>query len=275
MDSLTAFSDVPDEKVSLGEAALLLASVFHPDISLERYRHHIQKVADEVGVRFKELLDAGAEDNPGTRLAALKHVLADKHGYEGDVERPNHIQNADLIRVIDRGKGGPVVLSILYIETALAQGWEVYGLDIPGYFAVRLDQDGQRLIFDPFKRCSVLQAPDLRKLVKDMLGEHAELSASYYEPVTRRAILMRLQNHIKLRQIESEDYHGALQSVEAMRVIDPGEFRLLLDAGVLYARTDQPRAAIDALEDYIKKAPDARDRQEAAILLQEIKHTLD
>jgi regulator of sirC expression with transglutaminase-like and TPR domain len=85
---------------------------------------------------------------------------------------------------------------------------------------------------------------------------------------------MRLQNNIKYRQIEVEDYAGALKTVEGMRMIDAGEYRLLLDAGVLYARTGQPKSAIDALEEYIKKAPKDRDRHEAAMLLQELKNSL-
>ena len=184
------------------------------------------------------------------------------------------MQNANLLRVIDRRKGMSVTLSVIYLAVAGAQGWEIYGLDFPGHFLCRIDKDGKRLIFDPFYECKVLEAPDLRSFVKQVRGENAELSASYFEPAGKRDILMRLQNNIKYRQIEVEDYAGALKTVEGMRMIDAGEYRLLLDAGVLYARTGQPKSAIDALEEYIKKAPKDRDRHEAAMLLQELKNSL-
>jgi len=51
-----------------------------------------------------------------------------------------------------------------------------------------------------------------------------------------------MQNNAKLRQIEGEDYLGALKTVEVMRLLDPNEYRLLFDAGVLYARTHQVMA---------------------------------
>ncbi|MBK7361975.1 MAG: transglutaminase family protein [Micavibrio sp.] len=184
------------------------------------------------------------------------------------------MQNANLLRVIDRRKGMSVTLSVIYLAVAGAQGWEIYGLDFPGHFLCRIDKDGKRLIFDPFYECKILEAPDLRSFVKQVRGENAELSASYFEPASKRDILMRLQNNIKYRQIEVEDYAGALKTVEGMRMIDAGEYRLLLDAGVLYARTGQPKSAIDALEEYIKKAPKDRDRHEAAMLLQELKNSL-
>lgn len=269
--SLAGYGPLADDLVDPAEVALLFAALAHPGISLERYRIHLKKTAEDVAERYKALLAAGAEETPETRLASLKHILADKQGYEGDRDNPAHIQNADLIQVIDRRKGGPLTLGILYMSAARAQGWQVSGLAIPGYFAARMDAGGHRLIFDPFEGCRILQAADLRRLVKQAKGPQAELSIDYYNAAGNREILIALQNQVKLRQVEAEDYEGALQSVEAMRAVDPGEFRLLLDAGVLNARTGRRDAAIAALEDYIGKAPDPRDRREAAILLLQVR----
>ena len=272
---LKILAGLPDREIDIGPAALALAAIGQPDVSLERYFNHLKKLCEETATRHAELLEAGANDNVETRLAALKHIIADKYGYTGDEDNYDDLQNASLIRVIDRGKGLPITLSILYIHVARAQGWDIAGLNIPGHFVCRIDKDGQRVIFDPFSRCGILVAADLRALVKKAQGSHAELSSNYFEPTPNREILIRLQNNIKFRQIEGEDYDAALKTVEAMRAIDPGEFRLLLDAGVLYARTNQPRAAIDMLEDYIKKAPRDRDRHDAALLLQQLKDNLN
>ncbi|GJL85030.1 MAG: hypothetical protein DHS20C02_08050 [Micavibrio sp.] len=263
-----------DSEVDLAAAALAFASIDRPGLSLERYSIHLQKLAKEVGLRHEELLKAGADDNVETQLAALKHVLVDGHDYGGDEGNYDNLENANLVGVIDRGKGMPVTLSILYIHTGKAQGWDIAGLNIPGHFACRLQKDGQVVIFDPFSRCRILQASDIRKLVKKALGEHAELSSDYHDPMPNKNILIRLQNNIKLRQIEMEDYKGALQTVEMMRLIAPEEYRLFLDAGVLYAKLEQLDSAVDALESYIEQAPDARDRADAAQLLAQIKESL-
>lgn len=262
------------QELNLSTVTLLLSEFSHPGISTERYLHHINKLSEEVGYRYNELITAGAEDNAETHLAALKHVLADQYGYVGDSEHYDDLRNADLIDVIERRKGMPITLSILYIIVGRAQGWDLAGLNVPGHFVVRIEAEGQRLIFDPFNRCEVLNAPDLRQLIKKTLGEQAELSASYFEPVTDRQMLIRLQNNIKIRKIEGEDYEGALGTVDTMRALDPDEYRLLLDEGVLCARTGRAHRAMTALEEYIKIAPDQRDRQEAAILLNHIRTTL-
>ncbi len=264
-----------DESIDLARTALYLAALEQPGLSLDRYETHLNRMAEEVRERHQALLNAGAEDNAETRLAALKHIMADKYDYNGDSETYDDLQNASLIRVIDRRKGMPIALGILYIQIGRALGWPIYGLNVPGHFVCRIDHDSTRLIFDPFNKCGVLSAPDLRKFVKQSLGQNAELSSTYYEPAGNRTILLRLQNNIKLRRIEVEDYEGALHVVEAMRAIDPQEYRLLLDAGVLYARTNRLQNAIESLEDYISKAPGDRDRQEAAMLLRQIRETLN
>ncbi len=267
---LNAVAVMPDDEIDLAPAAIALAACEHPGLSLDRYFNHLKKLAEGVRDRYVELLEAGADDAAETRLAALKHVLSDRFDYAGDSENYDDLENADLIRVIDRRKGMPIALAILYIHAGQAQDWDIHGLNFPGHFLVRLDKDGQRLIFDPFEGCRVMQAPDLRALLKQAMGPKAELSAHYYEPAGGREILIRLQNNIKLRRIDLEDYEGALKTVEAMRRVDPDEYRLLLDAGVLYARTGRSKAAVAMLEDYIAKAPDPRDRHEAELLLQHI-----
>ncbi len=270
---------LPDEGIDLGLSALALGALDQPGITLDRYVHHLDILIQDVGERHLELLKAGAQDTIETRLAALKHVISDQHAYIGDKQSYESLENVNLIRVIERAKGIPITLSILYIHVARAQGWDISGLNIPGHFVCRLEQGSHRVIFDPFENCKILEAADLRLLVKRAVGERAELSASYFEPTPNRGILIRLLNNTKLRKIEDEDYQGALDVVERMRAIDPGEFRLLLDAGVLYARVDQTRAAIDALEDYIKHVPADRawdgDRHDAQLLLIELKGRLN
>ncbi len=275
LDYLKSLADLADGDIDLGLAALALADEAQSGINIERYQNHLKRLSNEVAERYQKLLDEGAQDDAETQLAALKHILCDSHGYIGDHETYDDLQNASLIRVIERARGLPITLCILYIHAGRAQGWDVAGLNIPGHFVCRIGKDGRRVIFDPFENCKILGAPDLRALIKKAHGPQAELSSEYYEPAGNRDILIRLQNNIKFRQIEIEDYAGALKTVEAMRLIDPKEFRLLLDAGVLYAKTDQTRAAIETLETYIGRAPHNRDRQEAELLLLDLKASLN
>lgn len=264
-----------DKDIHLTDTALAMAALDSPGISIERYQNHITKMIGEVRQRHQALLDKGADDNAETQLAALKYVIADVHGYEGDTETYEDLQNVNLIRVIERQKGMPISIALLYVHIGLEQGWSIASLSFPAHVVCRIEKSGQRLLFDPFNKCKILQAADLRQLLKTLVSPQAELATSYYEPATKRDMLIRMQNNIKLRQIESEDYLGAVKTIETMRLIDPDEYRLLLDAGVLYARTNQALAAVDALEKYIDLAPSKADQHDALLLLQQIKESLN
>lgn len=272
---LNDIGQIKDEKIDLGLSALALAGVAIPERSLERYWHHLVKMTQEVQTRHKELLENGGNDDAKTQLAALKHIIADKHGYDGDKEHYDNIQNANLVHVIDRRKGMPIALSILYLHIGKQQGWSIFALNFPAHVVCTIEKEGERLLFDPFNQCRLLNASDLREYLKTLIHSKAELSPQYYNRATSRDLLIRLQNNIKLRQIEAEDYEGAVQTVEMMRKIDPAEYRFLFDAGILYARIEKPLAAIRALEIYIDASTNQGEREEALAILSQIKMVLN
>lgn len=267
--------ELKDQDINLANTAIVIAALDSPGLKIERYQHHIQTIIDEVALRYAMLLKEGAADDALTQIAALKHIISDKHEYVGDAENYDDLQNVNLIRVIERRKGMPVALALLYIHVGQAQGWSVEALNFPAHVICRLEKNGQRVLFDPFNRCEVMQAADMRILLKTLVGEEAELQPEYYDPSSKRNVLIRMQNNIKLRLIEAEEYENAVKVIEIMRRLDPEEYRLLLDAGVLYARTNQALAAIDVLEDYIERAPYPEDQHEALMLLKQIQSSLN
>src|SRR5258708_6442305 len=138
----------------IAEAALALASFDRPRVGLARYRQHLAAIAHDVGRHSGAVgLQPTALSRGGdlaARAQALNEIILLKHGYSGDELTYDDLQNANLMRVVDRRKGLPVALGILYLHTARAQGWESVGLAFPGHFLVRLGDGAERLILDPF-----------------------------------------------------------------------------------------------------------------------------
>jgi len=277
LEYLEAVGHLPDVEIDVAPVAICLAAVGtgqYKGRNFERYFHHLKRITEETAQRYEDLLAAGGQDDPETQLAALKHILADKYGYSGDEDNYNDLRNADLIAVIDRARGLPIALSLLYLHAGQAQGWDIKGISFPGHFLVRLERAGRRIIFDPFQGAVPVEAPQLRALLKNALGPNAELSSDYFEAATNREILTRLQNNIKLRQIEASDYTGALETIKAMRLVAPQEFRLLLDAGVLYSKTGQMEQAEDALMRYIDEVKNPQFKQDALLLLEQVRREM-
>ncbi len=259
-----------DAEIDLGDAALALALLFLPGVKPDRYRNHLKKLGDQMAEEFQSRLRLKEADTLALRVATLKKVMHETNNYAGDTENYDDIQNANIIRAIERRKGLPVTLGILYIIAARRAGWDIEGLNFPGHFLVRMSLGGERIILDPYKGGQEMNAAELRQLLKSIAGKGAELSHNFYDPVTSRDMLIRLQNNLKKRLIESEEYAQAIIVVEAMEALAPDEYRTLFDKGVLYAKLGQNKQAQAALERYIEKTPRQQEKQQAQMILQQI-----
>lgn len=264
-----------DNAIDIGEGALALAALTLPGLNVDRYRQHLRKLCEQTEAEFHLRLKQKEEDSLRLRVDILRKVIHDINGYRGDVESYDDIQNANFIRVIERRRGLPVALGILYIVIARRMGWDCDGLNFPGHFLVRLEMGRERIILDPFEQGKEMNAAELRHLLKSIAGKNAELSHNFYDPVSGRDVLVRLENNLKKRLIEGEDYGQAIMAAEAISTFAPAEYRIYLDKGVLYAKLGQNQLAIGALETYIARTPNPKEKQHAQILLQQIKSSLD
>ena len=183
--------------------------------------------------------------------SALGEVIASAYGYRGDSETYDDLQNADLVRVIERRKGLPVALSILYLHVARAQGWDAEGLAFPGHFLIRVEIDGARHVLDPFNDGAGARRAGAAQPAARVLGPEAELRPEHFDPVPDRDVLLRLENNVRLRLAKREDWAAAARSLDRMLAIAPDRPELLFEAGQINARLDKRRAAIAAFERFL------------------------
>jgi regulator of sirC expression with transglutaminase-like and TPR domain len=265
---LSGLAGLTEEPWPLGEAALALACRDWPGVDLARYHQHLATLAREVGEA------AATAGSAAERVAALSEVTAGRHGYAGDTLTYEDPQNANLMRVIDRRKGLPVALGVLYLHAGRAQGWSMAGLAFPGHFLLRLESDGERLLLDPFHGGRLRTAAELRELLKAIAGNAAELEPQHYAAVSDREILLRLQNNLKLRFAESQQLAPALGVIEGMLLFAPDLPGLWREAGLIHAELGNLRAGIAALERCQALARDEAARRQTAALLQRLKARL-
>lgn len=253
----------------IGEAALALASFERPRVGLARYRQHLASIARDVGRH------AGPAADLPARAQALNEIILLKHGYGGDELTYDDLQNANLMRVVDRRKGLPVALGILYLHAARAQGWDSSGLGFPGHFLIRLSKGRERLILDPFHGGRVCDAADLRELLKATAGQEIELMPEHYAAVSDRDVLLRLQNNLKSRLLQAGRRERALGVVETMLMLAPDLVELWQEAGLLHARQGNIVASVNAFQEFIARAPEGTARHQAAAMLQQLKSKLN
>jgi regulator of sirC expression with transglutaminase-like and TPR domain len=274
-DALKRIAAQSDDAIDVAEAALLFAAMDMPTSELSHYRDHVRAIGDAVA-DVTQNMNCGDDVAPENMAEALNKALVDVFRYVGDEETYDDLDNANLIRVIDRRRGLPVALGILYLSAARAQGWSADGLNFPGHFLIRLEsRDGRRVIVDPFHKGRILGAPELRELLKVVAGPGVELEAHHYRPVGNRDILIRLQNNVKTRRLDRGLIKDAAEAVENMLLLAPESLALWREAGVLNMRAGHLKRAIEAFDKFVSLAQDGPDRAKIAKVVRELRERMN
>lgn len=264
---LSRIGGLADDAIDPAATALLLAQLERPRASLEPYRRHLQRLVDEVAAY------AGKSPALERRAEALVQVLCRRYGYgPGEEAEP---APATLMEAIDRRCGVPAALAILYLHVAAKQGWGAAALDFPSRVLIRLEAEGRRLIVDPYAGGRSLRPEDLRALLKAHAGLQAELGFEHHRPLGGRALLLRLHAKLKVRLLRAERLEDALGAVEAMLLIAPDAHDLWREAGLIHARLDNVKAAVAALEEYMRRTGAESSRYSTSVLLQQLRGRLN
>jgi regulator of sirC expression with transglutaminase-like and TPR domain len=210
----------------IATAALMFAVLDHPAVARAPYAAHLSEIAD----RAREDTKMVTSVDQGARLLAA--TMTTHFGYEGDRITYDDPQNADLMAVIDRRRGLPVALGILYIHAARAAGFAAQGLQSPGHFLLSILHKGREALVDPFNGGAAIGRESLG--APPRMGAPSFGAGPVAEPVSDIDVLLRLQNNVKLRANEAGDYPRALQVAERMVLIGPKRPELWLDLARLY-----------------------------------------
>jgi regulator of sirC expression with transglutaminase-like and TPR domain len=250
--ALTAIGQLADSEIDIGNAALQLARVDAPNSDWKAAARHLSDLAHGA---VQRALSMHGEDLPA-RAAMLADLLAGEFGYEGDLESYDDPANANLIRVIERRRGLPVALGVIWLHAARAAGWGSHGVDFPQHFLVALEGHKTQVVLDVFHGGQVMSARELRALLKQVEGESAELRPGLLQPMSTRRVLLRLQNNIMTRRLESGDLRGGLRCTEDMLLIAPDQAELWRQAGIMNQRLEQVAAARDCYQRFLELVPE-------------------
>ena len=267
-DYLRKLGESGDGPHDIAMAALMFAALDHSARPLPPYRAHLDEIAD---VAHAEMRFAHSTEDAARTLARL---FVGRYGYDGDRMSYDDPQNADLIAVIDRRRGLPVALGILYIHAARAGDFEAAGLNSPGHFLLRIAGKGGEALIDPFNGGAALDRERLGG--PPAMGAPTPEDPHYTEPVCDTDVLLRLQNNVKLRALQTGAPTRALEVAKRMVLLAPKRAELWIDLARLNEASGALGAAQKAYEACLSLAGSADSlHNEAALGLLGLKRRLN
>lgn len=253
----------------IGTAALMLAALDHPTAKLEPFRAHLAELAE--AARGELEFSRNAEN----AARGLGDILVGHYGYDGDHARYEDPGNADLMSVIERRRGLPVALGILYIHAARAAGLEAHGLSAPGHFLLALSVKGSEALIDPFNGGAAVEREHLSAPPLLLEPSHAD-DPGPLSPVSDTDVLLRLQNNIKTRALQARNMNRALEVLLHMLLIAPDRSHLWLELARLQESAGALGAARMAYERGIATGSQSGSLgNEAALALHALKRRLN
>lgn len=208
------------------------------------------------------------------QLARLNLYLFQELGFRGDAERYDEPENSWLDRVLERRKGLPILLCIVYMEVAARRGIFIDGVGFPAHFLVRPRTAHPPFWLDPFHGGQVLREDELRARLSTQL-EGAVLTPEgerqYLGPLPGRHVLLRVCNNLKQSWLRRRQLTRALGAVERMLVLGPELLEERRDQGLLLAELGRPQEALLALTHYLSARPQAADATRVRALVQRLR----
>jgi regulator of sirC expression with transglutaminase-like and TPR domain len=235
-------ASLSDDRINLARSALLIAKAAYPDLDESSYLAHLDRLAFDVK---RDL--AGDTDAAGI-IARISHILFAAEKFEGNRANYYDPDNSFLNRVLDRRKGIPITLCLVYIEVAERLGLDVRGIGLPGHFIVALCHETGKIFIDPFNGGEIRSVEDCLEIVRTYTGDTATPDLRWLQPIGRKELLVRMLRNLKFiydRQDNDVMLFKMIHWILTLRPESPAE---LSERAKLYEDMGNPARAVEDWE---------------------------
>jgi regulator of sirC expression with transglutaminase-like and TPR domain len=196
MTAIPSFAEIaaaPD--ASMDVVALALAAEFGPvDAAVAL------QTLDALGEELKRATQsAETRGDAEAEVRACAHVLGATHGFTGDREHYDDPANSMLDVVLERRRGLPILLSVVYVEVARRAGIPLAGVGLGGHFVAGHFGADPPLLLDPFAAGAPVET---------------DPEPAQTRPWRSHEIAMRMLNNLVGSYRRRGDYDAAIRAAE-------------------------------------------------------------
>lgn len=256
-----------DSDIELDRAALLIAAEEYPNLALENYLARLDELAAEVRQQMTPMQIAA----PLETVKALAEFLFYEGQFNGNTNSYYDVRNSFLNEVLDRGKGIPITLSVVFIEVARRLGVKLFGVGLPGHFIVKYCDETGETFFDPFNGGRALDEEKCRTIVKDMYNDQLPFDRAFLHAFTKKQILWRMLQNLKGVYFNASDMTKALAVIERLLLINPAAPEEIRDRGLVCLSLKKYSQAQTALTAYLRAMPNAADKDKIKKALNDLR----
>ncbi len=243
----------PDENIDLAKAALYIAQEEYPNLDVEEYLNALDTMAMEA----QERLPVGRY--PLRVIQSINQYLYEDLGFAGNKQDYYDPRNSFFNDVIDRRVGIPITLALVYIEVARRVDFPMVGVGMPLHFLIRPDIPDMDIFVDAFNNGEVMFAQDCEERLSQIYQQPVTLQPEFLVAVNHRQFLARILTNLKYIYLKQQQIEKALAAVERILLLLPDTLLEVRDRGLLYYQLGLYPQAVQDLQSYLARVPDAED----------------
>jgi len=248
----------PEDKLDLAEAALLIAQEEQPDLDITIYLRRLDEVAAAARARLPQVPE------PTDLIHCLNVQLFQEEGLAGNESEYYDPRNSFLNEVLDRKRGIPITLSVIYLEVGRRLGLPLVGVGFPGHFLVKYSGANGELVLDPFAGGATLTLDELAQKLRKMYGDANPFLGQIPQllvPASKKDILVRMLRNLKGIYLQQNDFQRALAAIDRILLVAPDLALEVRDRGAVHQRLGHLQAALQDFRHYLEMVPEAEDAE--------------
>lgn len=256
----------PETDWDLCHAGLLIAAQLQPELDIQFYQARLEEMSAAIQHR------TSADQDVQTRVRQLNQYFYEELGFAGDKQDYYSPDNSLLNLVIDRRRGIPISLAVIYLKFASVIGLDAFGIAFPGHYLVGVHAEEDDMILDPFDHGRQLDHNQLRNMLQQLTHVHADeiVLEKNLLPAAKSESVVRMLRNLKQIYIEAQKVELSLTCIEMILSIMPEAPDELRDRGMIYQHIEYTQGAINDLTHYLKLVPDAEERNVIEALLESL-----
>ena len=123
------------EDQDLMEGLFIINKILDPTVDRQYIENQINKI------KLDAWLELNYDLTSFEKVKILNRIIFEVHNFKGDTDSYHHSKNSFLSSVLERKKGNPILLAIIYIIVAQRLNIPIYGVNLPQHFILGYVKD--------------------------------------------------------------------------------------------------------------------------------------
>lgn len=212
------------EEQDLLDGVFIINKILDPNLDRQYLENQLDKI------KLDAWLELNYDLTSFEKVKILNRIIFDVHKFTGDTENYHHSKNSFLSSVLERKKGNPISLAVIYSIIAQRLNIPIYGVNLPQHFILgyvkdlewppllrfndeslsRESQYNDILFYiNPFNNGLIFNQENIHKFLKQL---KLEVKGDYFKICENRDIIIRILRNLEV-SFSKENNHSKKDQV--------------------------------------------------------------